>query len=729
MQSFFTSLHRHLLRLIPIVVLGSVPASCDDSHEFATEVTDAAYGYETGPLPSSCRPPPPAPYPVKATRIFDALAFEEPTLFIPSNLPGQWLVLERKGRVLRAELGALGWTTQVMLDIHERVTSADGEAGLLGIALSPDFPMTGEVFLSYTAYSEIDSYQSRLSRFVSHDGGLSIDSHSEEVVLEFPQVVPGHNGGRMIFGPDRLLYFGSGDGWWGDPYRRAQDPHQLYGKVLRLDVLGGRPYLIPNDNPFAAGGGLPEIFALGFRNPWGLSFDDEGKLWLADVGQDAWEEINIVVKGGNYGWPIREGTHCFQAQACEVPGAIDPVFEYPHIDGFSVSGGHVYRGSAIPQLRGKYVFGDFISGRLWSLEPTPEGRYVERELLDSPLGLVSIAEGADHEIYVADFFQGGIHRLDPTDPRAEKPSSLRSLGCLNPLTSDMDYRLIPYDVNSPLWSDGLDKHRWFSVPEGGSIHVAEDGNWYLPPGSVVLKTFEHQGRRIETRMLVREEDRWLGYAFEWNEAQTDAVLLTTGKTRQLGDFAWQIPSRAQCFACHTAASGRTLGFETAQLNRSIVYPTKRRANQIATFGHVGLLDTALDPASAPRFADPSSDAPATERARAYLHANCSHCHRPFAPGGGNFDLRAPVPEDQARLLCARAIWGSTETQSAVVVAPGHPEGSVLLARMGLRGAGQMPPLGSSRVDPLGVELVSQWIRSLGACDVPSADTPPNAESP
>lgn len=709
---------RRILQWSPVLGLACAVASCTSTPAPTTQVVDGVAGYIAKPRPTKCRRPSPTPYPVQATRILEPLSFEEPTNFLPSPLANQWIVVERKGRVFRAEPGAAGATSHVMIDLSDRIVSTQGEDGVLGLALSPDFSTTGEVFISYTSPIDADRFLSRVSRFFSRDGGLTIDPTSEEIIYEALQTFPGHNGGRIGFGPDRFLYLALGDGWWGDPLKRAQNLNEPFGKLLRFDVLSpNRPYAIPSDNPFANGGGLPEIYAYGLRNPWGFSFDETGKLWLADVGHERWEEIDIIVNGGNYGWSEREGTHCTVAEPCDVPGAIDPIFEYPHVDGFSISGGHVYRGEAIPSLKGKYIFGDFISGRMWSLEGTTEGKYAEREILDSPFGLVAFAEGADHEFYLIDFFQGGIYRLDPTEPSVEEPASLASLGCLDPASPGaMDEGLIPYDVNSPLWSDGLSKNRWLAIPEGSTIHVAEDGDWDLPSGSIVLKTFEHEGKKIETRMLTRDGDRWFGYAFEWNEAQSDATLLTTGKARDLGGQSWQIPSRAQCLSCHTAAAGRTLGLETAQLNRAIVYPSQIRANQLTTLASIGVLDAALDPAHAPQFASPSSDAPLADRARAYLHSNCSHCHRPLGPGGGSFDLRATTPQIEAHLLCAKSTWGSSDTVSAVVVAPGQPDNSSLFARMDRRGSGQMPPLGSSTIDGFGVELVREWISALGSCD-------------
>lgn len=663
-------------------------------------------------LAAGCRAPTPPTYPVRSETLFGGFTFEEPTGLVPSPVAGEWFVLERKGRIRRARETPTGWVVSDALDIRSEVYSDIGDDGMLGLAVSPDFAVTGEVFVHYTSrylapVEGSSNYRSRIARFKSADGGRTLDRASEKVVLDVNHENWGHNGGPITFGPDRLFYLALGDGFYGDPFGWAQDPNVLFGKVLRLDVLGKEPYAIPPDNPFAGGGGRPEVFAVGFRNPWSMSIDPGGRIWVADVGHDSWEEINIVIPGGNYGWSHREGAHCFDKDPCISPEFIDPVWEYPHADGLSVKGGFTYRGTKLPWLVGKYVFGDFLTGRLWSLEQVG-GTWTANEILDSAFGITAITEGIDHEIYIADMFVGRMHRLEPSEVTAEPPSSLRSLGCLDDARADgMAQNLVPYEVNAALWSDGLDKSRWFALPQGGGqIHVTESGDWELPDGSMALKTFSFEGHRVETRMMTRTGDRWIGYAFAWNEAQDDAVLLTTGKKTSAGGLPWDIPSRAQCFACHTSAAGRTLGLETGQLNRTVVGADGHTVNQIESFAARGLLDAPIALATAPRIADYASGAPIEDRARAYLHANCAHCHRALGPGGGVFDLRATIPREDMKLFCV---------PFGAVVTPGDPDASLLIDKASRRGAGQMPPLGTSQVDSPNVDLLRQWVSSLPAC--------------
>ncbi|HZD53710.1 MAG TPA: PQQ-dependent sugar dehydrogenase, partial [Woeseiaceae bacterium] len=260
-----------------------------------------------------------------------------------------------------------------------------------------------------------------VSRFVV-DGNGNLDEASEEIVLRIPQPNTNHDGGNIVFGPDGFLYIGFGDGGGaGDPDENGQDTTTLLGTILRVDVDGGTPYAIPTDNPFASdtncvdGVGTadcPEIFAWGFRNPWRFSFDaGTGELWVGDVGQNTWEEIDRVELSGNYGWNDREGAHCFDPPTGCSTDSIDPITEYGHDVGSSVTGGYVYRGADIPDLTGFYVFGDFGSGRIWVVSTESEQDTAPDELLDTPLGISSFAESNAGELYVLDFNAGTIHRI------------------------------------------------------------------------------------------------------------------------------------------------------------------------------------------------------------------------------------------------------------------------------------------------------------------------------
>jgi uncharacterized repeat protein (TIGR03806 family) len=684
-------------------------SSCRDAAGETPEAT-----VDRRPLPTACRPPH-APPAFRLTNAFPGVKFDRPTTIVRAG--ATYFVGEQGGQIRRVDRDGASWRSELFLDIGSRLVPHQGEGGLIGFALSPDFDPTGEAFVTYTGKSDTALFRTVISRLTSHDGGRTIDPSTEEEVLSIERDLEGHNGGRLVFGPDRNLYIGIGDGSWGDPQRRAQNPNELFGKLLRIDVLGARPYASPPDNPFSTGGGRPEVYALGFRNPWSFSFDDAGRLWLGDVGHERWEEIDLVVKGGNYGWPIREARHCFMQSTCDLTGAVEPVHEYSHVDGFSVTGGLVYRGSQLG-VAGNYIFGDFLTGRLWAIEG--EEPRSARLLVDSGANISGFGEDEDRELLVLDY-AGQVLRLERADAGRHEQVSLGQLGCLGDShTGAMDPGLIPYEVNAQLWADGLDKRRWFAIPPQTSIQVNDEGKFELPPGSLLLKEFSDHGRRIETRMFVRDADfGWQGYTFEWNNAQTDALLLDDAKTIDVGGSPWTLPSRGQCYACHAGGLGRVLGFEAAQLNRMIDHGTGARTNQLTDLSQMGVFARPIDAATAPALADPyDTAAPIASRARAYLDANCSFCHGAAGTVQGLLDLRATVPLPTMNVICRQvnflALDGDLGSQKALI-SPGDPAHSLLVTRMGRRDGLQMPPLGTGRVDVAAVDVVSSWVASLDGC--------------
>ncbi len=319
-------------------------------------------------------------------------------------------VVEQGGRIWRVDTAGRG--RHLFADVRDRIDDGPQEAGLLGLAFHPGYAHNRRVFLSYTAPG--DPLVSILAEYRTRAGGR-LEADSERVLLRVAQPYGNHNGGHIAFGPDGFLYLGLGDGGAaGDPHGHGQNPRTLLGSLLRLDVDSSRPYAIPPDNPFASGGGRPEIWAFGLRNPWRFAFDpDGGALWLADVGQDAWEEIDLIVRGGNYGWNIREGAHCFRTRRCRREGLVDPVAEYGHQYGCSVTGGEVYRGRALPALHGWYLYADYCSGRLWGFDTAR--RPVQPVLLLEHPGLrpAAFGRGPGGELYVADHGGGRIFRLAP----------------------------------------------------------------------------------------------------------------------------------------------------------------------------------------------------------------------------------------------------------------------------------------------------------------------------
>jgi glucose/arabinose dehydrogenase len=305
------------------------------------------------------------------------------------------------------------------VDLRDRI-AAGGERGLLGLAFHPDFAGNRRLFVHYSRAGDGATVVSELTASADRQ---TADPGSERVLLTVPDPFVNHNGGQLAFGPDGYLYIGLGDGGGGgDPLQNGQNPAALLGKILRIDVdaqAAGRPYAIPAGNPFGPGGadpgaGRPEVWALGLRNPWRFSFDpDGGDLYIGDVGQGSWEEIDRQPAdssgGENYGWSVMEGRHCFGGD-CDQTGFVKPIAEYSHDLGCSVTGGYVYRGSAQPELQGVYVFGDFCSGIVFTLQ-VDEGTIDPKRVLDSGLGISSFGTDEDGEIYLVDIGGAVYHVL------------------------------------------------------------------------------------------------------------------------------------------------------------------------------------------------------------------------------------------------------------------------------------------------------------------------------
>jgi glucose/arabinose dehydrogenase len=406
--------------LAALCAFGALLTGCSDSGSVEAEAVTAACG---GGNPAALSTP------VSVTRVFPGLTFTQPVALLQAPRDAtRWFVVEQAGRVrVFQDVAAVAAATS-FIDITDRVRSG-GELGLLAMAFHPRFPADPRVYLHYTAGN--DPLQSRVAEFRTLDGGATLDRASEQILLSVVQPFANHNGGQIAFGPDGYLYIALGDGGGsGDPSApigNGQASGTLLGKMLRIDVEGSTGvarYRIPPDNPNAgsalcgpAAGSTPvagscaETYASGFRNPWRWSFDrGSGELWAADVGQNAWEEVNRVTRGGNYGWRCREGAHPFNGNCGAAQNLLDPVAEYGRSVGQSVTGGYVYRGSAVPALAACYVFGDFISGRIWSISrDTLPTRQVTAGL-DTGLTIASFAEGGDGELYVV-AYSGGLYRL------------------------------------------------------------------------------------------------------------------------------------------------------------------------------------------------------------------------------------------------------------------------------------------------------------------------------
>lgn len=615
---------------------------------------------------------------------------------------------EQHGRILVIDPAAQ--THRVALDIVSRVLDS-GEKGLLSLAFAPDFGTSGLLYVSYAVADDAStSYEDiRVARYTcSRDNGLTCDRDSEEeiIAIDRPSNRDNHNGGQIFFGSnDRDLYISMGDsGGGGDPDDWAQDTTRIQGKLLRITPRTGG-YDIPADNPFAGNAQGREIYAYGLRNPWRCS-DDNGRIFCADVGQGEWEEVDIITRGGNYGWNKREGTHPYNGGVCATAdNCIDPIHEYEHTRGrLSITGGFVYRGSTQPGLVGAYVFGDYATGEVWRLDES-DGTWTATFLVNAGGGITSFGLDAAGEIYAL-HGDGSIRHIEYRTDAGDYviPPTLSQTGCFADIPSQ---RLIaaamPYDVRLPFWSDGAEKARYMILPNGMRASAQTSGAWSFPVGTILIKQFTYAERAIETRFYVqRASGQWRGYSYRWNDDQTDAELLEDGVTVAYGDHLHAYPSRAECDVCHTPRGGYVLGLRTEQLHI---------ANQVSAMVDAGFVDgSALgDSATWPTLVASGS---AYDVARSYLAANCSHCH------------------NTARLPDMRLGTSLADSQLCSVITAGASTSSpIITERMSVRGepygtigAGQMPPVSSFIADHEGVAAVSAWIDAMGGESLPATQS-------
>ena len=384
-------------RLIVLLFLGSFPV-------LFVEAAVAAACAD----PGSDRPIPP----IALQELVDGL--NEPVhLTHAGDATGRLFVAEQRGVIRVIDRGVL--RTEPFLDIRERVNSG-GEKGLLSVAFHPQYQNNRRFYVDYTTRE--NGLRTVVAQFKRAAPGRA-NSQSERVLLKIAQPFANHNGGQLVFGPDGYLYIGMGDGGGAnDPHENGQNPNTLLGALLRIDVnrTGTTlPYGIPADNPFI---GKPrhraELWAYGLRNPWRFSFDaSTGRLYLADVGQDRAEEIDVIERGRNYGWNIMEGNICTPAvnRQCDSSGLAPPIFTYLHPEGFSITGGFVYRGNAIPGLCGVYIYGDYVTQRIWGLRYDGHRVTRQRKLLDTSHAISSFGEDQQHELYVVDHGSGAILKI------------------------------------------------------------------------------------------------------------------------------------------------------------------------------------------------------------------------------------------------------------------------------------------------------------------------------
>jgi uncharacterized repeat protein (TIGR03806 family) len=751
------------------------------------------------------------PTQVDTVTAFPNLSWESPIAALPWPGSGsEMMVAEMDGRIFRLPDNDAATPAQLAtaLDIRDRVWYMNWDqgapthkhGGILGCAFHPQFGQSAAKDYLYVYYlhhptdnpdAVIDSnnpYYDRLSRFTWNPATSTFNPASELVMIQQFDTAKGHDGGGLVFGGDGFLYLSLGD----EGTESAEStPHtqkindRVRSGVWRLDVdmRGGvvshpivnqpaepplqageinvntidhtytQGYYIPNDNPWVGvTGALEEYYAIGLREPHRMTYDPVGnRFWIGDVGAANWEEVDVMDQPGlNFQWNYKEGTaDGVRAKPDPLIGTErGPVYQFDHAQGNCIIGGYVYRGTAIPELAGKYIFGDNSTQLYYALEYDPDtnatlsvtqigqgragtiwngissfGVDSSNELLLLQMGAGTAGGGKISRIKRAGTISGETWEYPPL---LSQTGVFSDLATLTPAQG-----MVPYDVNMPLWSSGLSKKRWVMIPNDGvpnssaeQITYSDNQAWQFPVGTVFVKHFARPDNDapLETRLFVHGNDGWGGVTYKWRPGGTEADLVEDGLVEPLTldgqTFDYLYPSRNQCMQCHLPGSGPVLGFRTRQLNRSMAYPGGVTANQIESFSAAGFIPRNLKAAdlatviTSGDIRDPNlSD---EKYVRSYLDSNCSHCHQPEGSSRAFFDARFTTPLTNQSLVCGPLIDG-LGLPAPAVIKPGSLDNSVLFQRISAHNSPiVMPPIARGPVDHAAVARVANWILSMNA---------------
>jgi len=702
--------------------------------------------------------------------LLPGISFTKPICIRATNANGgELFIAEQEGRVWRVTNLSSQPKKTLFLDLSTRVHSKQ-ESGFIGFELHPQFEKNGYFYAFYTFLTSIggnEGLHDRLSQFQFNGKvGAMADIKTEKAMFtQFDQHYD-HNAGDLHFGPDGYLYISLGDeGGSYDQYNNSQRiDRDYFGGILRIDVnqqknnlppnghigLHGN-YLVPRDNPYVGAtsfAGLPinpkkirtEFWAVGLRNPWRMAFDPKsGKLYTGDTGDHVREEINIIKRGGNYGYPIFEGTPegpKYNASA-KRNDYIFPEAEYGRAHGNDIAGLHFYRGNQPEELDGHIIFSDYWSGWIGAVDfnhSRDSQRPIRWLFWDD-----NISSLGEHpitgEILLADHREGLIKKLISGRNPHEQPLPLKlsETGLFRDLARMVMHEgIIPYKVTNPLWSDGAHKQRWFTIADNKSqIHFNAYKPWIFPNGSAWIKHFELdvfedgliKRKKLETRIIYKTKSFWYGTTYRWNDQQTDAILVnpegsseeyTILKNGELTKLTYNYPSRRECFSCHNSQSKGILGFHTAQLNRSINYGDGEE-NQLKALSKAGYLDREInEPSTYPALAALNDESKSLEfRAVSFIESNCAYCHRPGLSGvaQAKFDARLETPISFSKLINGKPHnnFGNVRKK---FIHPGEPDLSVVYNRISKPGLHKMPPLGSSLIYPAAVNVMERWIREM-----------------
>ena len=722
----------------------------------------------------------PSTPPTTTWRLVDA--FPSITFSSPNGLcsaPGdsqKLFLVESAGRVwMIPNVTSASPTKVLFLDITDRVTTDSFERGAKGVACHPGFVTNGFIFVTYD-YTSNSVVHTRVSRFTRSTLNPQQADRSTEVVL-INQVLEGpyHDVDSCRFGPDGYLYVGFGDeGGQNEEYQNAQRiDKDLYSSIIRIDVdkkpgnlepnphpdiprdVGGLAYYsVPADNPFVGATSFnkqpvnpaqvrTEIYVMGLRNPWQFSFaPGTNKLWVGDVQRDAREELDLFGPGDNGGWSWREATLPGPRSGQLINGAAEadatltnPVLDYAHgsatNQGNSITAGFVYQGTNYPGLTGLFIFADYVSGNIWTINPTNPAATFTR--LTGGQSIVSfLADPSNNDILLIEWGSnnGRIRRLATGADDTSFPQTLTETGFFADLAD-----LTPnpggysYTPNLRFWSDYADKSRWFLIKNTPSqINYARDGAWNFPSGMIWAKHFDLKldrgnpatSKRIETRFLVKTTTGAYGVSYKWNDTGTEAFLvsesgqeidLTVTNASVISTQRYHIPSRAECLNCHTAEAGSALSFSTRQLNREGSALAGNSGNFLTLMNTAGYLNGLNDhPSVLPRHVRPDETQFSLEsRVRSYLAVNCAYCHHPGGSGAPSWDASPNLNLWETRLINGLPLAAGSDPSHRLVF-PGDPAKSIVWNRIGAtNGYTRMPPIATNEKHLEAMQLVHDWI--------------------
>jgi putative heme-binding domain-containing protein len=719
---------------------------------------------------------PESPLPYRAEMAFPHVAFDFPLDIVTAPGSGRFFVAEQFGKVWSFSIDAKTKKKDLCIDLGkdlqtvQKEKDADGVDQLYGIVFHPNFKQNRYCYLCYVLKRKkanvVLPNGSRVSRFtVTKTDPPRLDPASEKIIITW--LDGGHNGGCLKFGPDGCLYISTGDGtgpFPPDGLDTGQDISDLLSSILRIDVDhsdAGKNYRVPPDNPFVKlKGARPEVYAYGLRNPWRMSFDRvAGDLWVGDVGWEKWEMIYRIKKGGNYGWSVMEGPQMVRPNAKVGPTPIlPPNLALPHTESASVTGGFVYRGKKYPDLVGTYLCGDWETRKVWGAKFDGDKLVSNRVLAQTGQRVVAFGENEGGELYYLDHDpKSGVWHLVPNqeeDHSKDFPRKLSETGLFSDTAKHKPAGgVIPFSINAMQWIDHAEAERFIALPGTSTLIFYQEpqqvpksmfqSRYFFPKDAVLVKTITlrmtqedpDSERRVETQVLHFDGTNWNGYTYQWDDQQTDAVLVpATGaskifKVKDVGapagsrEQTWHFFGRGQCLQCHNPWAGYNLAFTPSQLDREQKYGAIKDS-QLRTLEHIGILAHGGKDKTAIKLAKPywkplvnpfpvlAGMSSVEDRARSYLQVNCAHCHQFGAGGTAQIDLRYDIPLKDMRVAYKHPIQGEFGIPEASIVAPQSPDKSVLFYRMATLGKGRMPHIGSYNVDEPGLHLIESWIDSL-----------------